>query len=287
MVRLPGGTFWMGRGSDSGFILADELPLHRVRLSAFEVDRHLVTFAQFAAFVRATGYRTDAEKKGYAMYFEEGFLDFSWQMKRGATFRNPFPDSARINGRSEFPVVNVSWRDAEAYCGYAGKRLLTEAEWEYAARAGTEKTRFPWGETLTLEGRHMGNYWQGMLHEKGQDHRINENMDGFLYLAPVGSFPANAWGLEGMLGNVWEMTSDWYGANYYAHAKRSFPRGIPDPQGPTAGERKATRGGSWWCSERTCSGYGLYRRGKIVPDESFPNQGFRCGRDSPTGAAGT
>ena len=267
----------MGRGSETGIVHADELPLHKVVLSPFYIDRTPVTYEKFRQFVQETDYTTDAEKQGFAMYFEEGYRDFTWKPRKGRSFRNPFEDSFDMK---EMPVVNISWQDAVNFCNHYEKRLPTEAEWEFAARAGREKTRFPWGDELYPEGKIMGNHWQGAVDEKGKDHFKNLNTDGFMFLSPVRAFPPNRYGIYDMVGNVWEFTSDWYSPEYYAYSRSHFPDGIKNPDGPEHGQKKVTRGGSWWCSEKTCTGFGLYLRGKIKPDLSFPNLGFRCAKDA-------
>ena len=251
-VPIPAGSFVMGRERSPN---ADEQPAHRVEVKAFELDATLVSVGEFRAFVADAGYRTTAERQGFGVTAREGMKDWEWVETRGASWREPFgPDAGFFTNADDLPVTVVSWYDADAYCRWAGKRLPTEAEWEYAMRAGTS-TRFPWGEEP--DKRRM-NWWQGPSHAK------NTREDGHVYLSGVRAFPANAWGVHDPVGNVWQWTADWYAADAYAH-------GAPD-----AGTQKVTRGGSWWCSKHTCAGYGVYARGKTNPGAAFNNNGFRC-----------
>ena len=226
-----------------------------------------MTVAQFRAYVEDAGVVTSAEKLGFGMVAVEGMADWEWKKTPGATWRSPFPD-AGLPLDDNWPVVMVSWLDAARYCQHFGLRLPTEAEWEYAMRAGTH-TRFPWGETpVRPDGGYGLNFWQGK-------HQRNERGDGFVYLSPVRAFPPNAWGLYDATGNVWQWVADWYDPMTYENDKS----GVKNPQGPDAGRYKAARGGSWWCSKHTCSGYGLFARGKTQPDAPYNNNGFRCVKD--------
>ena len=169
----------------------------------------------------------------------------------------------------DFPVVSVSYSDSDNYCKSLGKRLPSEAEWEYAARAGKSDLRYPWGNSPIRSNGKIGlNFWQGKSHHK------NLNQDGYLYMSPVKAFPANDWGMYDPIGNVWQWTSDWYDPKTYRND--SDPEGVKNPRGPKIGRQRVTRGGSWWCSSKTCSGYGLFYRGKSGPDSIFNNKGFRC-----------
>jgi formylglycine-generating enzyme required for sulfatase activity len=233
MVLVPAGEFIMG--SDEGE--ADEKPVHRVALDAFYLDTHEVTNRLFDAFVRATGYRTTAEREGSAYGLKDGAM--AWEQINGAGWRKPEGDASVFeSNRAEHPVVSVSWHDADAYCRWAGKRLPTEAEWEYAARAGT-RTRYWWGDghpgsrrvaniaDETAERALPG--WPAMT---GYD-------DGYVRTAPVGSFEPNPWGLHDLIGNVWEWVADWHEANYYENSPSR------NPAGPSGGVFKVLRGGSW------------------------------------------
>jgi len=243
----------------------DEQPAHRVTLSPFYIDATEVTNAEFARFVEATGYKTDAEKRGSSWIFKEGMQD--WEAIGGADWRHPLGPDSTITDKMNHPAVNVSWNDAAAYAKWVGKRLPTEAEWEYAARGGREDNIYPWGDELKPTGKLMANFWQGMW---PHDNKLE---DGYYYTAPVASFAPNGFGLYDMIGNVWEWTADWYDARYY---KRSPAK---DPRGPKRGEMKVARGGSWFCSENYCGAYRVGFRGKSPQDSSFNNVGFRCAKD--------
>ncbi|MEW6211832.1 MAG: formylglycine-generating enzyme family protein [Acidobacteriota bacterium] len=286
MALLKGGSFMMGTPSSEGHSIHtsisktssntadpahssgddDERPAHRVTLAPFYIDTTEVTNEEFARFVRETGYKTDAERKGFSWVFKKGFSD--WEMVKGADWLHPFGANSNITDKMNHPVVNVSWNDAAAFARWAGKRLATEAEWEYAARGGREGSLYPWGETLKPEGKPLANFWQGTWPE---DNKIE---DGYYYTAPVASFQANGFGLHDMVGNVWEWTADYYDADYY---KRSPAK---NPKGPRRGEMRVARGGSWFCSEGYCGAYRVGFRGKSPQDASFNNVGFRCARDA-------
>ncbi len=264
LVPVPEGDFTMGRATSAH---DDETPPHRVHLAAFQAEATLVTVADFRAFVAATGHVTTAEQLGYGHLAFDGMKEWEWTPTRGASWRAPFgPDrAAALPLQDDWPVTLVTWNDAAAYCAWKGRRLPTEAEWEYAMRAGAT-TRFPWGDSPVQPDGGVGlNYWQG-------PHTRSENSDGHLYFSPVRAFPPNAWGLFDPVGNVWQYTSDWYAADTYAHDAA----GVKNPSGPPRGEQKVTRGGSWWCSKRTCAGYGLFARGKSKPNLTANNVGFRC-----------
>jgi formylglycine-generating enzyme required for sulfatase activity len=283
MRLLPGGDFEMGspeaghqahhpRTEGAGApdpaheIYEDEVPVHRVTLSPFFLDVHEVTNEEFARFVQATGYQTDAERKGASWVFRKGATD--WELVNGANWRHPLGPDDSIEGRMNHPVVHVSWNDAVAYATWAGKRLPTEAEWEYAARGGRRGQIYPWGNELKPGGQVLANFWQGHWPDK------NLLEDGYYYTAPVCSFPPNDFGLCDMVGNVWEWTADWYAEDYYRHSPST------NPQGPSSGEMRVARGGSWFCSPNYCGAYRVAFRGKSPPDASFNNVGFRCARDA-------
>ena len=268
MIAVPTGSFTMGR---DGSAHLDESPAHTVTVSAFEIDATLVTVAQFRAYVAETGVVTAAEQLGFGMSSVEGMDDWKWQKTKGANWRFPWGPDSGIVQSDDAPVVMVSWNDANAYCAHYGKRLPTEAEWEYAMRAGSS-LRYPWGDEPTLpNGKYGLNFWQGA------DHHRNDLLDGHLYTSPVTTFPPNAWGIYDPVGNVWQWVNDWYAADTF----QKDVHGVTDPQGPSTGWAKVARGGSWWCSAGTCAGYGLYGRGKSQPDAPYPNNGFRCVRASP------
>ncbi len=291
MVLIPGGTFWMG--SDTG--PADTRPEHQVEIDAFWMDQYEVTNEQFARFVQSTGFITTAERTPTAHDLPgvpaeqllAGSLVFTpprtndpsldqplswWQFVAGANWRHPNGPDSKIEDRAKHPVVHVSWDDAIAYCKWAGKRLPTEAEWEYAARGGLDRKEYVWGDEQQPLGRHAANIWQGRFpHE-------NTKEDGFVATAPVGSFPANGYGLYDVAGNVWEWCADWYRPDYYAHSSAANPLGPDssyDPDEPGA-RKRVERGGSYLCTDVYCGSFRPVRRMKTSPDTSLCHTGFRC-----------
>jgi formylglycine-generating enzyme required for sulfatase activity len=291
MVWIPPGKFWMG--SDDG-LFPDAQPVHQVELDGFWMDKTEVTNAQFACFVEATGYVTVAERqpnpKDYPDAPKEklvpGSIVFTapkeklpldaplawWKYQPGACWRHPEGPGSSIEGRENHPVVHVCWDDAVAYANWAGKRLPTEAEWEYAARGGLDRKRYVWGDELKPDGKWQANIWQG--------HFPNENTaeDGFRGTAPVGSFPPNGFGLYDMAGNVWEWCADWYRPDYYAESPGRNPPGpgsSHDPMEPGVPKR-VQRGGSFMCSDMYCVRYLPAGRGKGAVDSGAPHVGFRC-----------
>jgi formylglycine-generating enzyme required for sulfatase activity len=282
MVRLPGGEFLMGSDDGIGHPADGEGPVHRVRLSPFWIDRTAVSNALFAAFVEESGYVTEAERYGWSFVFV-GLLTNDagptrgvpaapwWRQVFGADWRHPEGPGSTLNGRENHPVIHVSWNDARAYCDWAGLRLPTEAEWEYAARGGLERARFPWGDEETPGGVHHCNIWQGEFP------RRNTLDDGYLGTAPVDAFPPNGYGLHNMAGNVWEWCSDWMSPTYY----RDSP--LDDPPGPASGTNRVMRGGSYLCHKSYCHRYRVAARSSNTPDSSTGNLGFRCARDAPGG----
>ncbi|MGZ3703636.1 MAG: formylglycine-generating enzyme family protein, partial [Bdellovibrionota bacterium] len=244
MLCIPGGGFYMGRNSSSRM---DEMPRHLVKISAFYLDETLVTVSAFRKFVDESKYVTTAEKSGFGMVSMEGMKNWEWKKVKGATWRQPFGAEykSKIPLVDDHPVVSVSWEDAVAFCKAGGKRLPTEAEWEYASRAGKSDIRYPWGDTQKLKNGRLGlNFWQGSGHEK------NEMIDSYLYTSPVKAFPPNDWGVYDPVGNVWQFVSDWYGRDYFQTVASAG--GVNNPQGPGTGKKRVARGGSWWCSEKTC-----------------------------------
>jgi formylglycine-generating enzyme len=282
MVQLPAGAFLMGSNDKDGYPADGEGPVRRVRLRAFWIDPCAVTNARFAAFVAATGYVTDSERLGWSFVFA-GLLpdDFPptrgvaaapwWREVPGADWRHPEGPRSTIDERPDHPVVQVSWRDATAFCRWAGVRLPTEAEWEYAARGGREQKRFPWGDHLTPHGQHRMNVWQGSFP------RLNTREDGYLGTAPVASYPPNRYGLYQMTGNVWEWCADWFSPTYHRQARQA--RG-ENPTGPPAGTHRVMRGGSYLCHASYCNRYRVAARSANTPDSATGNLGFRCARDA-------
>ncbi|MEO7111310.1 MAG: SUMF1/EgtB/PvdO family nonheme iron enzyme [Polyangiaceae bacterium] len=275
MVRIPAGRFVQGHDSA---VHADEAPAHIVDISTFDIDATLVMRKDFSSFVDATHYVTTAEKLGAGIGSQEGMGDWAWERMPHGSWRRPFRDEnadTRAFLADDAPVVMVSWDDANAYCTHFGKRLPTEAEWEYAMRAGSTGTRYPWGNDPKIDGTYRLNFWQG------SSHRENLRSDGFVYVSPVRAFPPNAWGIYDAVGNVWQWTADFYAADAYgaaaSHKKNDEP--VLDPTGPSAGQERVLRGGSWWCGACTCEGNGLFYRGKADPAAPFNNNGFRCARN--------
>jgi formylglycine-generating enzyme len=206
MIQLPGGSFLMGTRDEEGFRADGEGPIRPIELSPFQIEPMTVTNAQFAGFVKATGYVTDAERYGFSFVFE-GFLSEDnkcvsqavdaapwWRAVADAFWKQPEGPGSSITSRRNHPVVHVSWNDAEAYCAWSGTRLPTEAEWEYAARGGLEQRAYPWGDELTPGGRHMCNIWQGHFPA------VNTGEDGHLGTAPVKSYRPNGYGLYNVVG---------------------------------------------------------------------------------------
>jgi formylglycine-generating enzyme required for sulfatase activity len=256
MVLLPGGDFLMG--SDHG--IPAEAPQHRVNLQPFYIDRYDVTVEQFQKFVETTGYKTDNQHLGFGAVFS--FARAQWEKADGVTWKNPEQPGVPANPRE--PVVQVSWNDATAYARWAGKRLPTEAEFEYAARGGLVGKEYSWGDVLRPGGKPVANWWQGEFptHNTGED--------GYLGRSPVGAFPANGFGLYDMAGNVWQWCGDWYTENYFA----ASPAG--SPTGPPSGTERVIRGGSFLCAENFCQNYRAAGRSHNTPDSATDNIGFRC-----------
>jgi formylglycine-generating enzyme required for sulfatase activity len=296
MIWVPGGTFSMGTEHGE---MRDARPIHMVEVSPFWIDATEVTNDEFARFVKATGYVTIAERKPDARDFPgappenlvPGAMVFNrptapvpladhyvwWSYVKGASWKHPEGPKSDLRGREKHPVVQVAWADASAYAEWAGKRLPTEAEWEFAARGGHDKGTYAWGTEMKPGGRHMANIWQGHFPDR------DTGEDGFMGTAPVATFPAEGYGLYDMGGNVWEWCADWYRPDYYATlaAAGSLAR---DPQGPADSldpaepdiKKRVNRGGSFLCSDQYCSRYVLGSRGKSDPDTGSANVGFRC-----------
>jgi formylglycine-generating enzyme len=299
LVRSSAGFRGFTMGANDG--AEDEKPLHDVKLSDFWMDRTEVTNEQFARFVAATGYRTTAEKPPSAAFVEalapemqqpgswcfrpasDATADQPMSWRRwvpGANWRQPDGPNSNISGREKFPVVHVSFDDAEAYAKWAGKRLPTEAEWEFAARGGVDHSRYPWGAERNPGGRWPANGWQGAFPLK------DEALDGFAGLAPVASFAGNAYELQDLAGNVTEWCSDWYANDYYAqlrpnpdkaaHRNPPGPEISSDPREPGVWKR-VLRGGSWISAgdEFRCAA-----RDKAAPAFTSSWTGFRCVKEA-------
>jgi formylglycine-generating enzyme len=277
LIPLEGGWFVMGTDQHYGYAEDGEGPSHEVCVSSFSISRCAITNAQFGAFVEASGYQTEAERFGSSFVFA-GFLpdDFPptravvgapwWREVEGADRAHPEGPRSTIEDRADHPVVHISWNDAGAFCEWAGVRLPTEAEWEYAARGGLVGSRFPWGDELEPSGQYLMNVFQGRFPTK------NDEADGYAGTAPVHAFKPNGHGLHQMTGNVWEWTADWFEPTYY----RASPR--EDPRGPETGAARVMRGGSYLCHASYCNRYRVDARSSITPDSSTGNLGFRVAR---------
>lgn len=283
MVRLKGGTFLMGTDDTIGFPADGEGPVRQIALDAFHMDTTAVTNAQFGRFTDTTGYRTDAEKFGYSYVFhlfveqrlraelvmlgrQLAGLEW-WFHVEGSDWMHPEGPDSSLEGRLDHPVVHVSWRDAQTYCEWAGKRLPTEAEFEYAARGGLVQKRYAWGSKREPGGRHMCNIWQGDFP------RENSADDGYVGTAPARSFEPNGYGIYNLTGNVWEWVFDRWSPDFHRNGPHR------NPIGPEAGERRVTRGGSYLCHDSYCNRYRVAARTSNTPDSSTGNTGFRCVRD--------
>jgi formylglycine-generating enzyme required for sulfatase activity len=322
MAWIPGGTFWMGGppvsedarhqkqshpdapmcdGLLTGF--PDAQPTHLVEVTGFWMDTTEVTNAEFAAFVKATGYVTVAERVPTAEQYPgarpemlvAGSVVFTpprnpvpldnamqwWSYVKGASWKHPEGPASNLAGRDRLPVVQVSWDDAVAYAKWAGKRLPTEAEWEFAARGGLDRKLYVWGDEMRPNGKWMANTWQGQFPVR------DTGEDGHRGLAPVASYPANGFGLYDVAGNAWEWCDDWYRDDYYA-TLAALPAPVRDPHGPPSGydpaepgaPKRVQRGGSMLCTDQYCARYLVGTRGKGAPDTGNSHVGFRCVRDA-------
>jgi formylglycine-generating enzyme len=304
MTWIPAGTFWMGC-EDCG--MPDALPVHQVSVDGFWMDITPVTNDQFAAFVQATHYITVAERKPDpkdvpgvpAQFLQPGSLVFTppshpvsledysqwWSYVPGANWRHPTGPASDLTGLGQHPVVHIAWEDAQAYAKWAGKRLPTEAEFEFAARGGLDRNRYAWGNQLTVNGKTPANIWQGHFPDS------NTAEDGYARTSPVTGFPPNGYGLYDVGGNVWEWCADWYRPDYY----RTFTTpNVParDPRGPDASfdpdepgaQKRVTRGGSFLCSGEYCARYLVGSRGKAEIKSGSSNLGFRLVRSGQASA---
>jgi formylglycine-generating enzyme required for sulfatase activity len=271
----------MGTDYAHGFLADGEGPIRTVTLSAFEIDTYPVTNAEFAAFIAATNYRSEAEVFGWSFVFwshlpadsygtlvEDRVAQTPWWCKvPSATWKHPEGPGSDVVDRANHPVVHVSWNDAVAYANWAGKQLPTEAQWEYAARGALEQKLYPWGDDLTPAGEHRCNIWQGRFPME------DTAEDGFAGSCPVDAFQPNGFGIYSMTGNVWEWCADWF------HTKFSAGNVLQDPAGPATGETKVMKGGSFLCHASYCNRYRVAARTSNTPDSSASNIGFRCVRN--------
>src|SRR3954468_13456027 len=313
MVWIPGGEFSMGAQDSPDMTgvgmqaTTDARPVHRVYVDGFLMDQNDVTNRDFAAFVRATGYITVAERQprvedfpgvpaaslvaGSAIFSPTGHgvpLDDHlqwWAYVGGANWQHPLGPASDLTGKDNYPVVHVAYDDAVAYAAWAGKRLPTEAEWEFAARGGLSGKPFVWGDEFRPARKWMANTYQGRFPVSN----ANTADDGYVESAPVAQYPPNGYGLYDMAGNVWQWTSDWYRPDYYARLAEQG--GIArNPQGPAtsfdpdepAEQKRTHRGGSFLCSDQYCSRYVVGTRGKGEVSTGASHLGFRCVKSAPS-----
>jgi formylglycine-generating enzyme len=308
MVWIPGGQFSMGANDPPDMnevgmkATLDARPIHRVYVDGFFMDKTDVTNAQFAAFVKATDYVTIAERTPRAADFPDappenlvaGSVVFTppdhvvplddhfrwWSYVRGTNWRHPLGPDSDLKGKENYPVVHIAYADAEAYARWAGKRLPTEAEWEFAARGGLAGNPFVWGSSFRPHGKWMANTHQGTfpMRDTGED--------GFAGISPVAEYEPNGYGLYDMAGNVWQWTSDWYRPDYYEQLARTGsvarnphgPDSSFDPSEPDQ-PKKVQRGGSFLCTDQYCSRYIVGTRGKGEVSTGTNHLGFRCVTD--------
>ena len=300
MVYIEKGTFWMGSDAGNQAMphggINNESPVHEVKLDGFWIDKHPVTNEQYAKFVKAAGYATYSEQTPKAedwpgalpemlvpasIVFKKPTTKVNmnnlynwWEYKPGASWQHPEGPQSNIKKRVDHPVVHVTYDDAAAYCTWAGKKMLTEAQWEYAARGGLTKKVYTWGDQPDHLKKKLMNFWEGEFPYK------NRGSDGHLTTSTVGSFPVNGYGLYDMAGNVWEWVSDWYHPRYYEVRPKINPAGVPkeqslDPHEPGIPKR-IVKGGSFLCSENYCTGYRPSARMATDPRSSSNHTGFRC-----------
>jgi sulfatase modifying factor 1 len=303
MVRIHGEEFSMG---SEHAMFRDARPVHRVRVDDFWIDKTEVTNTQFSEFVKSTGYVTIAERTPRAEDFPgappsalvAGSVVFTppagpvtlddnfqwWAYVNGANWRHPEGPSSELKGRENHPVVHVAFEDAQAYASWAGKRLPTEAEWEFAARGGLSRKLYTWGNEFRPGGKFQANSFQGNFPNN------NTRDDGYASTSPVGAFPPNGYGLSDMAGNVWEWVSDWYRPDYYETLAASGGIAL-NPQGPSDSfdpqepgvKKRVMKGGSFLCTDQYCARYMPGARGKGEPATGSNHVGFRCVRGSDAG----
>lgn len=280
MVLIPGGNFLMGTEEDGSIPGDGEGPVRNLEVRPFYMDECTVTNGQFSKFIDETGYTTEAEVYGWSYVFHM-FVSKTeatkvkqvvqntpwWWVVEGAYWKSPEGRGSSISFRMDHPVIHISWNDALAYCQWSGKRLPTEAEWEFAARGGLNQKIYAWGDEFLPNGEHQCNIWQGEFPTE------NKAEDGFLGTAPVKSFNINNYGLYQVTGNVWEWCMDWFSVSEHLHGS------LINPMGPPRGETKVMRGGSYLCHHSYCNRYRVSARTSNTPDSTTGNIGFRCVAD--------
>lgn len=279
LVMLDGGSFRMGSQDPDANHGDGEGPVREVSLSPFWIGAQAVTNAEFAEFARHTGFRTGAEQFGWSFVFasfvparlrrgaQRPIAAPWWCRVDGAFWAEPEGPGSDVGDRMDHPVVHVDHADALAYGAWAGLRLPTEAEWEYAARGGEQDLRYAWGNELTPDGDHRCNIWQGSFPSR------NTVEDGYRGTAPARSFEPNGYGLYCTAGNVWEWCSDWWTTTHP-------PSGVRDPQGPAQGDMRVMRGGSFLCHSSYCNRYRVSARTNNDSRSASGNIGFRCAKDA-------
>jgi formylglycine-generating enzyme len=278
MMALAGGAFLMGTDDTQANPQDGEGPVREVTLDPFLMDPYPVTNEDFAKFVEATGYRTEAEQFGWSFVFwshipkkrfkelvEDTVQAAPWWCKvRGAQWNAPRGPGSSLARIGDHPVVHVTWNDAQAFCTWSGLRLPTEAEWEYAARGGLTQKLYPWGDKLRPDGKYRCNIWQGKFPE------YDNAEDGYAGTCPVEAFPSNGFGLFSMTGNTWEWCEDWFSPSFHQNDTKHTPRG------PLDGSGRVMKGGSFLCHRSYCNRYRVAARSSNTPDSSTSNLGFRC-----------
>lgn len=280
MVLLPGGEYLMGATDSEASVTNGELPAHLTRLDPFWISRTAVSNAEFDRFAHDSRYVTQAERFGWSWVFVGQIKNRAaaasrapgmpwWRQVYGAEWRHPCGPGSDLGDLMDHPVVHVSWHDAVAYCRWAGARLPTEAEWEFAARGGLVQQPYPWGDELTPGGVHRMNIWQGLFPT------LNRGDDGYFETCPVDAYPPNDYGLFNMTGNVWEWCADWFDAPVGADESTLHPG-----HARVRGTYRALRGGSYLCHPVHSRGYRVSARNAVMPESSMGNLGFRCARSA-------